>query len=255
VEGCARAVPHVPELNAWLSLNAARVALPHRFLAASSKTTPASPAMLSALRAARPLPRALSRPPAAVAPALRSFSGFGLSPRADADADVDASANDGPPTGDPTLFARAPPSGLRNPVTRASATFGDDSATNIIQHFLHVRVTRNNIIVTLCNEQHRPVRRGWWSGGSVGFKGKAEAGYEAGYQCTVRAFARMKEILDERPATRFEIMLSGSGPGRESVLRSLLTSEGADVRDAINRVTDTTPIKIGGCRAKKARRM
>jgi len=108
-----------------------------------------------------------------------------------------------------------------------------------------------------------PIKSGGWSGGSCGFKGVNRSGYEAGYQCAVRAFARVKELARESAemggvgagGPRFEVLFKGFGRGREAVYKALMTSEGDDVRPFVTRVTDNTPIKIGGTRAKKTRRL
>jgi small subunit ribosomal protein S11 len=110
-----------------------------------------------------------------------------------------------------------------------------------------------------------PIKSGSWSGGSCGFKGVNRSGYEAGYQCAVRAFARVKQLARESAAemgggvgggaARFEVLFKGFGRGREAVYKALMTSEGDDVRPFVTRVTDNTPIKIGGTRAKKTRRL
>ncbi|KAI0036017.1 hypothetical protein K488DRAFT_41919 [Vararia minispora EC-137] len=169
------------------------------------------------------------------------------------DKSATADPDDGPPTGDPSL---APKSTLGpiipNPVTEAKAKL---QKVDIIQYYLHVTCTKSNIIATICNEKHEPVQNGSWSGGSVGFKNKNESGYEAGYQCCIRAFKRMKELLEQLPAIRFEMRLSGAGQARDAFTRSIMTTEGDHVRDFINCVTDTTGIQIGGCRGKKARRL
>lgn len=111
-----------------------------------------------------------------------------------------------------------------------------------------------------------PLKAGSWSGGSCGFKGVNRSGYEAGYQCAVRAFARVKQLARESSemggvggmsmgVARFEVLFKGFGRGREAVYKALMTSEGDDVRPYVTRVTDNTPIKIGGTRAKKTRRL
>ena len=111
------------------------------------------------------------------------------------------------------------------------------------------------------------MKSGSWSGGSCGFKGVNRSGYEAGYQCAVRAFARAKQLAREMAemggggntvaggGARFEVLFKGFGRGREAVYKALMTSEGDDVRPFVARVTDNTPIKIGGTRAKKTRRL
>jgi small subunit ribosomal protein S11 len=106
----------------------------------------------------------------------------------------------------------------------------------------------------------RPIKSGSWSGGSCGFKGVNRSGYEAGYQCAMRAFARVKQLARESAemgggGARFEVLFKGFGRGREAVYKALMTSEGDDVRPFVTRVTDNTPIKIGGTRAKKTRRL
>jgi len=108
-----------------------------------------------------------------------------------------------------------------------------------------------------------PIKSGNWSGGSCGFKGVNRSGYEAGYQCAVRAFTRVKELARESAdmgsggggGPRFEVLFKGFGRGREAVYKALMTSEGDEVRPFVTRVTDNTPIKIGGTRAKKTRRL
>jgi len=80
----------------------------------------------------------------------------------------------------------------------------------------------------------------------------------------MRAFARVKQLARESAemmgagaagGARFEVLFKGFGRGREAVYKALMTSEGDDVRPFVSRVTDNTPIKIGGTRAKKMRRL
>ncbi|KAI0068974.1 translational machinery component, partial [Artomyces pyxidatus] len=124
-----------------------------------------------------------------------------------------------------------------------------------LQFHLHVRCTANNTHVVLTNMKGQPVPEGQWSGGTCGFKGVNRSGYEAGYQCAVRAFERIKKLSLEQPGARYEMVFKGFGQGRDAVYKALMTSEGDDVRPFVNRVTDQTPIKIGGTRAKKMRRL
>jgi small subunit ribosomal protein S11 len=122
---------------------------------------------------------------------------------------------------------------------------------------MHVTCTPNNTHIVISNERGEPLKNGRWTGGSCGFKGVNKSGYEAGYQCAVRAFARVRQLAQEgeAPGARFEVRFSGFGRGREAVVKALMTSEGDDVRPFVYRVTDNTPIKIGGTRAKKTRRL
>lgn len=156
--------------------------------------------------------------------------------------------DDGPPVASPQSFPKA----TSNPLRNARALTENVAA---IQYHLHVTCTSNNTLITLTNEKGEPVPRGVWTGGSCGFKGMNRSGYEAGYQCAVRAFKRMEEVHAAIPGVRFEILLSKFGPGRDAVSKALMTSEGDNVRPLTSRMTDNTPIKIGGTRAKKARRL
>lgn len=125
----------------------------------------------------------------------------------------------------------------------------------VLHYRIHVACTPNNTLVVMSDERGHPIKNGCWTGGACGFKGVNRSGYEAGYQCAVRVFARVKELAREVPGARFEFMFRGFGKGRDAVFNALMTSEGDDVRPFVNRVTDNTPIKIGGTRAKKTRRL
>lgn len=158
--------------------------------------------------------------------------------------------DDGPPRADPSFFP------VRNPLTETKNI--QPSVTpeiTIIQHHLNVACTPNNTKAVLTNEKGCILERGSWSGGSCGFKGVNRSGYEAGYQCAVRAFGRMEELVTQMPGVRFEILFKGFGQGRDAVYKALMTSEGEKIRPLINRITDNTPIKIGGTRARKMRRL
>jgi len=79
--------------------------------------------------------------------------------------------------------------------------------------------------------------------------------YEAGYQCAVRVFKRIEEEIVSVPSMKLEVIFKGFGQGREAVFRALVASEGEKIRDHVNRMKDVTPIKIGGPKAKKTRRL
>lgn len=65
------------------------------------------------------------------------------------------------------------------------------------------------------------------------------------------------ENLAAKPENMVKISLcfKNFGFGREAMQKALMTSEGGNVRGLIEVVTDRTAIKIGGTRAKKARRL
>lgn len=174
----------------------------------------------------------------------------------------------------PNLFgAAADDNGPPTSVAYAK-TANNPLRLNLSQHTttqnytIHVSCTPNNTHIIMSDAATgRPIKSGSWSGGSCGFKGVNRSGYEAGYQCAVRAFSRVKQLARESAAemgggvgpgaggARFEVLFKGFGRGREAVFKALMTSEGDDVRPFVTRVTDNTPIKIGGTRAKKTRRL
>lgn len=117
---------------------------------------------------------------------------------------------------------------------------------------LHCKSTRNNTIVTFTEPTGHTVA--WFSGGSCGFKKVHRSGYEAGYQCAVRMFKKIEEIAKMSPLD-VHLFFKGFGQGRDALHRALLTSEGDSVRPLVATITDRTPIKIGGTRAKKMRRL
>jgi len=168
---------------------------------------------------------------------------------------IGATAVDGdePPTS--VTHSRTQTTAIRNPLR-----------LNLSQHIktqnyrIQVSCTPNNTHIIMSDSRGNPIKSGSWTGGSCGFKGVNRSGYEAGYQCAVRAFARVKQLAREAAemgggGARFEVLFKGFGQGREAVNKALMTSEGDDVRPFVTRVTDNTPIKIGGTRARKTRRL
>lgn len=120
------------------------------------------------------------------------------------------------------------------------------------KYSLYCQSTRNNTITTLVDDKSHPVA--FHSGGTCGFKHVQRSSYEAGYQCAVRMFETILKLRNEK---RFDIALyfKGFGQGRDAMHKALLTSEGDRIRELVVSITDRTPIKIGGTRSKKARRL
>jgi small subunit ribosomal protein S11 len=143
---------------------------------------------------------------------------------------------------------------LRSPLNQSMAQ--PESTT----WHIHVQCSGNNTIVNFTHESGRSFKKAWFSGGSCGFKGANRNGYEAGYQCAARLFKRIEQQLDtDFPnaaayPVRIEIFFKGFGKGRDAFLSALTMTEGERVRDRVERLTDRTPIKIGGTRSKKMKR-
>lgn len=117
---------------------------------------------------------------------------------------------------------------------------------------LHCHSTSNNTIVTLTTSDGMPVA--WASGGLCGFKKANRGSYEAGHKCAIRMFQKIREINKHEPL-EVDLFFKGFGQGRDALYRALMTSEGQAVRLLVSTMTDRTAIKIGGTRAKKARRL
>ncbi|KAN0064962.1 hypothetical protein ACQY0O_002020 [Thecaphora frezii] len=118
-------------------------------------------------------------------------------------------------------------------------------------HKLHILSSRNNTILTLTNPEGEPLASS--SGGSVGFKKAARSGYEAGYRAAFTMFAKIAEKRDAWRIHNLELLWNGFGQGREAVYRALMAGEGQETRQLVVKMTDKTPIKIGGVRPKKRR--
>ncbi|GAA5846496.1 hypothetical protein JCM3766R1_002509 [Sporobolomyces carnicolor] len=151
---------------------------------------------------------------------------------------------------------------------------------------LSVYSTRNNTILTLSTSlaaatatagggsslgaggssstPHVPIA--WVSAGSAGYKGAARGTYDAAVEVSLRMFNKIRDLIEPpvlqggqrqkakgpKP-TEIEVVWKGFGQGRDAVFRTLMGAEGDQVRSMVKRVTDATPIKIGGTRAKKRR--
>lgn len=185
----------------------------------------------------------------ATMPVADFLKGFG------AEAPVDDSK---PPAAGPDGFP-PPKSTIPNPFRDLSKYSGNTSQSGIgnaikpaVVYKLHVHSTRNNTITTLTTHDGKPTA--WYSGGSCGFKKNNRASYEAGYQCAVRMFQKVKDIMGLTPV-KLELYFKGFGQGRDALFKALSTSEGDAIRPLLIRMTDRTPIKIGGTRAKKTRRL
>lgn len=132
-------------------------------------------------------------------------------------------------------------------------------------HRFDCNTTRNNTITTLSSLTYNPDNPfkppisnvlAWFSGGSVGYKKAQRATFEAAHQCAIRIFKLIEEAKAARPdEVRVHIYFRGFGPGREAIKTALMAPDGDNIRDTIKQLTDRTPIKIGGTRAKKTRRL
>jgi small subunit ribosomal protein S11 len=124
--------------------------------------------------------------------------------------------------------------------------------------------SRNNTITTLSSltydtDPFKPPRSeviAWFSGGSLKFKKGQRAGYEAGYQCAIHIFKVLEKLKqDYGSKVTVDLYFNGFGQGREALKTALMATEGVAIRDTIKNITDCTPLKIGGTRSSKTRRL
>ncbi|KAF8329101.1 uncharacterized protein EI90DRAFT_2924303 [Cantharellus anzutake] len=149
------------------------------------------------------------------------------------------------------------------PITRSKAPAFRAIAshpTEVIPLQVYVQSTRNNTIMSLVGANSKNGMLGCLhtaSGGKVGFKKVQRSGYEAGYQCAISIFKHIRRMQETLPNPYSTLQLyfnfKGFGQGREGVVRAIASTEGEDIRKLIQRVTDRTPVKIGGTRPKKRR--
>jgi small subunit ribosomal protein S11 len=118
---------------------------------------------------------------------------------------------------------------------------------------LHVFSSKNNTIATFTTPQGNT--KFWCTAGSVGFKKSQRSGYEAGYQCAVHIFRKIEDYITREGSLEIHLFFKGYGQGRDALQRAMQTTEGDRIRPLIVQLTDRTPIKIGGTRAKKTRRL
>ena len=141
-----------------------------------------------------------------------------------------------------------PPKGKSYP----RMSFPGSTKLDIPKYRLHCMSNHNNTIITFTNNDGKTIA--WQSGGMCGFKGANRSSYEAGYQSAVRIFRAIEELANKKDFS-VALYLKGFGQGRDALKTALLAVEGRNIRSLICSVTDRTPIKIGGTRSKKTRRL
>lgn len=109
---------------------------------------------------------------------------------------------------------------------------------------VHVRMTMNNIHVTVSNVEGATVSRS--SGGILGFKHRARADPDSAQEIAERASQKAVEAGHKRAHVHFR----GPSRARGQILLGIV-SGGLQVAD----VKDVTPIPTNGCRPRHARRL
>ena len=107
----------------------------------------------------------------------------------------------------------------------------------------HIKASFINTIINLAESNGETVA--WTSGGSVGFKGSRKSTPYAAQVAAEEAVRRATEF----GIHKLDIVISGTGAGRETAVRTL-QNMGMDV----GTIKDITPTPHNGCRPKKRRR-
>lgn len=91
------------------------------------------------------------------------------------------------------------------------------------------------------------------STGCLGFRKAARGEYEAAFQTSTKVFQMIQErrLLDKD----IEIVFNDFGKGRAAFIAALSGKEGAAIRKNVIRISDKTPLKFGGVRAPRTRRL
>lgn len=74
------------------------------------------------------------------------------------------------------------------------------------------------------------------------------------YSSVERKTKHGTKIRDPSP-TAIELVMKGYGQGREALFAAMQTGMGDFTRSKVRRITDATPIKIGGTRPRKRRKL
>ena len=111
------------------------------------------------------------------------------------------------------------------------------------RRFLFKLGSFNNTIINITDPNGETIV--WTSGGSVGFKGARKS---TPYAAQVAAEEAARRAI-EFGVHKLEIIISGTGAGRETAVRTL-QNMGMDV----GAIKDVTPTPHNGCRPKKRKR-
>lgn len=91
------------------------------------------------------------------------------------------------------------------------------------------------------------------STGCLGFRKAARGEYEAGFQTTNKIFQMIQEknMLNKD----IDIVMKDFGKGRAAFIAALNGKEGTAIRKYVKNISDATPLKFGGVRSPRIRRL
>lgn len=109
---------------------------------------------------------------------------------------------------------------------------------------VHVKATFNNTIVSITDPAGNVIS--WASAGKVGYSGSRKS---SAFAATVAAQDAAKNAMSYG-LKEVEVSLKGTGAGRESAVRALISSG-----LVVSVIRDETPVPHNGCRPRKRRRV
>lgn len=109
---------------------------------------------------------------------------------------------------------------------------------------IYIQCTYNNTIVTVTDTAGQVL--GWGSAGLIGFKGSKKSTPYAAQRTMEEIMARLKNVA----LNEVDVFIRGVGSGRDSAIRAL---QGSGI--TVASIKDITPIRHGGVRPKKVRRV
>jgi small subunit ribosomal protein S11 len=134
--------------------------------------------------------------------------------------------------------------GTPEPTKTAAAAPAKKIKRKILRGRIYIQSTYNNTLVTVTDPEGAVV--GWGSAGNIGFKGSKKSTPYAAQRTMEETMAKLKNLgLKE-----VEVFIKGIGSGRDSAIRAL---QGSGIE--ILTIKDITPIRHGGVRPKKVRRV
>ena len=115
---------------------------------------------------------------------------------------------------------------------------------------IHAVSMTKNIHVTVTDYKHDPIIT--MSAGRLGIKHSKRQTHEAGYDTTLATFEKLANSNLE--IQEVEIVLKGFGKGRQGFMSAMAGQHGEFLRNKVVRVTDATPLRIGGERLPNKKR-
>lgn len=127
---------------------------------------------------------------------------------------------------------------------QASAGKTKKSKRKVPRGKIYIQSTYNNTIITVTDEKGQVL--GWGTSGLTGFKGSKKSTPYAAQRTMEQTLEKLKNF----GLTEVDVLVRGIGSGREAAVRALQSTN-----ISVLSIRDMTPIRHGGVRPKKVRRV